>query len=162
MTDEITNGHESKLDKLEAWMLQGPPVEIPVEHLFLPGLYIRVCRIDAGTVLTSMRHNTRHPFFILAGEILVTSDSEGDRHYKAPYFGITEPGTRRGLLALSDTVWITIHANPNNHTDPDKIGEEILAKHENPLLDGAPAERLNGWRKDSPYQGPGQLPKMRI
>lgn len=60
-------------------------------------------------------------------------------------------------MALEDTIWVTVHAT--DKTDPDEIGEDILAKLDNPLLDGVNPVRLNGWRKDSPYQGPGNLPK---
>jgi hypothetical protein len=51
---------------------------------------------------------------------------------EAPYFGITEPGTRRVLVMLEDTVWTTFHAT--ELTDPEEIAKAILVEYENPLL----------------------------
>jgi hypothetical protein len=140
---------------LEAVIADGPKVEIPVVHRFTPGLYIRECQIPAGALLTSMEHMTEHPFFILKGKIIVSSDNEGDVLYEAPFIGATLPNTKRALMALEDTTWVTVHRT--DKMDPDEVGEDILAKFDNPLLNGVNPERLEGWRSTSPYQGPGKI-----
>lgn len=120
------------IDQLEAAMVCGVPVEMPVTHRFTPGLYIREIFIPAGTLLTSAVHWTEHPFVISKGRIEVISEAEGRVVYEAPHTGITRPGTRRALHALTDTVWTTFHAT--DETDVGKICAAILAPHQNPLL----------------------------
>jgi hypothetical protein len=49
--------------------------------------------------------------------------------------GITQPGTKRFLHVRKDTTWTTFHANPKDLVDPDQVGEDILEKCSNPLID---------------------------
>lgn len=133
------------INELEAAIVASdkPRVECPITHRFTPGLYIREILIPAGTLLTSMEHRFEHPFVISKGCIEVFSEAEGAVTYEAPHCGITKPGTRRGLLAITDTVWTTFHVT--DETDVEKIGEAILAPHFNPLLENNdPA--LEAWR----------------
>lgn len=98
-----------------------------------------------GTGIVSMEHLTRHPFAVMLGRVRVVSENEGAVEYQAPHFGITEPNTRRMLHILEDCVWITFHANPDNETDPEKIGDRILSKRVNPLMPPS-HPRLNAWK----------------
>ena len=41
---------------------------------------------------------------------------------------ISPPGTKRVVLALTDVIWTTIHHNPQNHTNLDKIEDMVIAK----------------------------------
>jgi len=137
------------IDELEAAIVASdkPRVDCPVKHRFTPGLYIREIFVPAGTLFTSMEHRFEHPFVLCKGKIEVYSENEGAVIYEAPHCGITKPGTRRGVLALEDTIWITFHVT--DETDVEKIGEAILVPHFNPLLpDNNP--RLEAWRKSNP------------
>ena len=49
---------------------------------------------------------------------------DGIKHLKAPYHGITEPGTKRVIYAETDCVWVTYH--PTHLTDVNEIEQEIL------------------------------------
>lgn len=149
----VSANRRERIEMLEAWIVDQGPVQIPVEHVFTPGLYIRKCHIPAGAILTSMEHLTEHPFFLMTGSIIVTSDNEGEVRYDAPFDGVTLPQTKRALYALSDVLWITVHAT--DCKDPDEIGQRILDQTPNPRLHGANPERLQGWKKESAYQGPG-------
>jgi hypothetical protein len=122
-------------DAVEAWLaMQGPLFNCDqlVENYFADGMYIRKIFMPAGWRFTSKIHKTRHPFFILQGELSVFSEGEGEVHYKAPIWGITEAGTRRLLLIHSDTIWITCHAT--EETDLEKIEEHVIHKHINPAI----------------------------
>ena len=138
ITDEPT------LDRVEAAMARLPQVDLPVEHAFTPGLYRRTIRIPAGTMLTSVRHKTRHPFVITRGRIRVGSEAEGWVEYVAPHHGITEAGTRRILHALEDTEWTTYH--PTDKTTVEEVAAEVIDPHPNPLL----PEFSGAWRKSLP------------
>jgi len=133
------------IDELEAAMLASgaPRVHLEVTHRFTPGLYIREILIPAGTLLTSMEHLTEHPFVISKGVIEVTDSHGTSVTLSAPHTGITQPGTRRALHALEDTIWTTFHVT--TETDVEKIGQTIV-RHHNPL---AP-ELIPGWRDSLP------------
>ena len=122
------------MNRLEEAVSKAEPIAAPLVHSFTPGIYIRQIFIPAGCVATSRVHKTEHHFIILKGVIVVKSGFE-DVTYRAPFIGITAPGTRRALVALEDTVWATVHANPDDITDPDVIVEMISDPPDNPLID---------------------------
>jgi hypothetical protein len=94
-----------------------------VVHRFTPGLYSRELRLNAGDVIESAKHRTEHQFAVLAGECLVASDTE-NLHLKAGHIGVTKPGTKRVIVAVTDLVWATWHAT--ELTDPDAIWESLI------------------------------------
>lgn len=123
------------LDKVEAAMLASfPPVVCRVDNIFTPGLYTRIVHMPAGSAITSKIHKTQHPFTVLKGRCMVSNvlKPEEVTEIVAPYFGVTEPGTRRLLLILEDTVWATFH--PTAKTTVEEVEAEIIQAHENPLL----------------------------
>lgn len=121
-----------------------PRAVCPVEHIFTPGLYTRRTTLPAGSLVTSMEHKTEHPFVVAKGTVEVITP-EGAFIYQAPHSGITMPGTRRVLRALTETVWFTFHVTEK--TDVEAIASDILEPHANPLL---PAGAGNEWRHESP------------
>lgn len=118
---------------LAAIMRQHPPAECPVRNFFLPGIYCREITMPAGTLILSMQHKTRHPFVVSAGVVEVVSTTGPGELISAPHFGITEPGTRRMLRVLADTVWTTFHAT--DKTTVEEIAAEILEPTEAPDLE---------------------------
>lgn len=129
------------IDDIEAVLAEHPPAPMPVVHRFTPGLYIREIHIPAGTLATSMEHRTEHPFVLSAGVVEVV-DSHGHAVLlQAPHTGITQPGTKRALRALTDVVWVTFH--PTDKTDVEEIAAEILVPHPDPAR--------NQWRRELPY-----------
>lgn len=140
------------VDRVEEYLLSMsdatgfPCVAFPLVHRFTPGLYIREIHIPAGHILTSREHLLEHPFTISKGRISVRSETEGLVTYEAPHTGITKPGTRRVLIAHTDTIWTTYHLNPDDETDPDKIVGKITC-HDNPLTN-KDDKRLRGWSNE--------------
>ena len=45
--------------------------------------------------------------------------------------GVTEPGTRRVIRMLDDTVWVTVHATTKQ--TPDEVEADIIHKHDEHL-----------------------------
>ena len=114
--DEIIDQCEDTINRLGEH-------EMKHEHRFTPGMYIRQIFIPARTILTSRIHLTEHPFVISKGDISVWTKETGTMRFKAPYSGLTKPGTRRLLFAHDDTIWTTFHAT--DETDVKKIEETI-------------------------------------
>lgn len=135
-----------RIDELEAAMLTSfDTVDCPLVHRFVPGMYIREIFMPKGSLITSLIHKTKHPFFVLKGTVSVYSENDGQQLFQAGDKGITIPGTRRVLFILEDCVWVTCHAtsvqpkddSPQAILDAVKIIEdEIIEKHTNELLGG--------------------------
>ncbi len=98
----------------------------PLVHTFGDGLYIREITMPKGMILTSKIHKTRHPYFVIKGDVSVLTEG-GVVRIKAPYWGMTEPGTKRILNIHEETVWITVHATEK--TDLEEIEEELIAEN---------------------------------
>ena len=145
---EVAKNINGLIDELELAMLNHEPIDCPVKHTFVPGMYIREIFMPKGkdgkdNWITSMVHNTKHPYFILKGQVAVYSENDGVQFLKAGDSGITRPNTRRVLLILEDCVWVTCHPTdivPENNSNEAKeaaanlVGEQILVKYTNPLL----------------------------
>jgi hypothetical protein len=99
----------------------------PLKHTFVDGMYIREIFMPKGSLLTSKIHKLAHPYFIIEGEVSVLTE-KGVQRIKAPFAGITKPGTKRVIYIHEDCVWITCHSNPDNGKDLLKIEERVIAK----------------------------------
>lgn len=99
---------------------------MPLKHSFAPGMYVRQIFIPKGTILTGKIHRHAHPNFLMSGEVIVVTEERGREHLKAPMSIISAAGTKRAILALEDTVWITVHAT--EETDLQKIEDYVIAK----------------------------------
>lgn len=139
-----------RIDQLELAMQAYRPVNCPLTHTFFPGLYVRKIFMPKGeegeeTLITSMVHNTTHPFFVMKGKVAVFCENDGVQIIEAGYDGITTPNTRRVLRILEDCVWITTHPTsimPVDNTEQaileavDKVEQEIMKPYVNELLGG--------------------------
>lgn len=123
----ITKAQHDTIDALERAMMTQPAVVCPLEHHFLPGLYIRTVTLPAGTIATSEEHKTRHAFALIKGSITIWGP-DGPTMLTAPHSGITEPGTRRIVMAHEEVVWATFHITDN--TDPEAIRKEITVQRD--------------------------------
>jgi hypothetical protein len=131
-----------QFDRLELKLLELPQAQMRLVHRFTPGLYIRELHIPAGTMTTTKIHRTEHPFIISKGRISIRTENGGMQHLEAPYCGITKPGTRRIIMHHTDTVLTTFHVT--DLTDPDKIEEQIILKHDEHLKAAGVCPDLSG------------------
>lgn len=135
--ESYTNSTPS-IDEFEGFLVDNTPlVECPLKHTFPDGLYVREIFMPKNSIVTTRVHRYDNPFFIMQGDVSVfTEGSEGIERLKAPHHGITNPGTRRVLYTHEDTVWVTVHLNPENETDDAKLVQMHTIPHHNPLLVG--------------------------
>lgn len=99
----------------------------PLNHDFCDGLYVRDMQIPAGMRIVGKIHKKDHLVFLLQGDIMVATE-EGVVHLTAPQYFTSPPGVKRAAITLSETVWVTVHANPTNEKDLGKIEENLIAK----------------------------------
>lgn len=96
-----------------------------LNHVYCDGSYVRQITMPKGVILTSKIHKIQHPYFIMQGECSVISE-EGTVRLRAPYWGVTEPGTKRLLYIHETTIWVTVHVT--NKKDLSEIEKEVIAK----------------------------------
>lgn len=128
------------IDDLERALLADPSSqfeELPLNHVFTPGVYTRQIFMRAGVLCTSKIHKVRHPYVVLFGRVsvftpgtAVTNFEPTIEHITAPHFGITEPGTRRVLYMHEDTVWMTFHPNGDDTEDLTVIEDRLIERRE--------------------------------
>lgn len=87
-------------------------------------MYVRELSVPAGTAIITQIHKKEHPFVISKGTIRVWTEEGGIIELSAPYTGITQPGTQRVALALTDVVWTTFH--PTETTDLEELERELV------------------------------------
>ena len=144
LVDESLSPTE-RFDLAEFLLSKIPQVDLPIFHNFGDGIYTRECAHPMGSILTSVMHKYRHPFFLLKGKIAVYW-LEGDKAFStiltAPTYTMTQPGTRRIVLALEDTnAVIALRTDSKN---PDEIMQAATEDTENPLLD---PDFIPAWRR---------------
>jgi hypothetical protein len=140
MKDELSKSEDQKIMvkkyregilKLQERMVQTPGALIgdndvnPLKHSFADGCYIREIFNPANELIVTKIHKIAHPFFLLKGEMSILTE-DGVKRIKAPYYGITKPGTKRVIYTHSDVVFVTVHVT--KETDLKKIEEDLIAK----------------------------------
>lgn len=100
--------------------------QLPIKttHYFSDKVYSREIFIPKGTILTGKIHKTEHLNIISKGKIIVVTEL-GRQEICAPFTLVSPPNTKRVGYAVEDTVWTTIHNNPDNIRDLEKL-ESIL------------------------------------
>ena len=98
-------------------------IDVPVQHHFAPGVYMRQMDAAAGTLVVSKMHRTEHMNILLKGSLTVATEN-GIELLKAPAVIKSMPGTKRIGYFHEDSSWITIH--PTSDTDLEKIEQQVI------------------------------------
>ena len=108
----------------------------PVKHTFAGGCYIREIYNPANQLLVTKIHKKEHPFFLMKGEMSILTE-EGIQNIKAPYQGVTKPGTKRAIYTHEECIFITVHATDN--TTIEDVEEEVICTKYEDLPPGCDA-----------------------
>jgi hypothetical protein len=126
---------KDRIEQLDAVILSGEQVDCPIQHEFIDGMYIRERMIPMGTLFTTYTWKHEHPYFCNLGELMIFDVTTGEwSHFIAPCRGITKAGTKRIVYAITDVVWTTCHANPDNVTDVAEMEHILLEKYSNRFI----------------------------
>lgn len=101
-------------------------------HSFADGMYARVCSRPQGTLLVGKVHKREHFYIVTKGRVQVDSGL-GFHIHTAGDVIVSQPGTKRAVLALEDSVCMTVHRT--DKTDLDEIEAELLEPDESALYD---------------------------
>jgi len=98
--------------------------DFPVEHIFAPGLYARQMTIPAGGLIIGKIHRHAHVNTISKGRVFVVTEF-GKDELCAPVTFVSQPGTKRIVVAQEETIWTTYH--PTDETELEKIEDYVIA-----------------------------------
>lgn len=143
VNEVIIRENDDVMDEIEAIIADECGDELPLDDLFIGGMYIRGCKFFKGSMATSRIHKTHNSFWVLKGKISVWNDFKEEQIITAPFWGETLIGTRRLFYAHEETVWVTFHPTeivPENGTEEAKLAarkimeERLFENRVNPLL----------------------------
>lgn len=126
----------TELDVLAVEHLQEEMLRLPqaygliTKNFFADGMYARVLARPAGTLIVGKMHKREHFYIVAKGKVQV-----GREIYEAGTVIISSPGTKRAVLALEDSICMTIHRT--NKKNIDKIERELIEPDSKALFDSA-------------------------
>jgi len=145
ITPEVLKTRRERICQLEEAMKTLPASyrmqefnEGKIKHHFGSKVYGRELFIPASNIIVSKIHRGKTINVITQGFISVICPHNGYNTYEAPHIFVSEPFTKRIVIAHEDTVWFTAHGNPDDLTDLDEIEEITIAK------DFSELNQLNG------------------
>ena len=99
----------------------------PLKHTFADGIYVRQMDMKAGSVVIGAIHNHLHVWFLLSGKLEVAKE-DSIEEFIAPCYVLANPGSKRVIYAVEDSIFINVHKNPTNTENINELEEEIVSK----------------------------------
>jgi len=121
----IAKSSHEKLMDLQNIMLEYRCDMPECEHIFTPGVYSRKFEMPAGMVVIGRTHRHQHLIIILSGHAEIVSGEERTQVRGGDMF-VSPAGTKRAVLALEDTAFLTVHPNPENIENIEELESEII------------------------------------
>lgn len=102
------------------------PIEPDTHHLFAGGVYARAMMLNMGETIVGKRHRKPCINVLLWGRVRVVNEAEpeGFKEYQGGDLFTSPEGTRRAMIALQDSCWVTFHAT--EETDQDKLEKAFI------------------------------------
>lgn len=105
--------------------LPGEKVSLePINH-FVPGLYVRELRMPAGTILTGKYHRQKDILILAQGQATFLT-KDGQRTLSAPCVTTVEADTKPIINCITDVVFVSAHANPDDTQDMEVIEKRVV------------------------------------
>lgn len=103
--------------------LSGEKLELPIEHEFTAGLYLRRLRIPKGTLLVGKIHKQACVNVVESGDISVLTET-GSKRITAGFTIISPANLQKVGYAHEDTIFTNIFRT--DETDPAKLEKELI------------------------------------
>lgn len=120
-----------QISALQAAMAAMPQAQVSTSHHFADGMYCRVVERAAGVLIVGKVHRREHLYICARGAVEVRSE-HGTRTLRAGDVLVSQPGTKRAVLALEDSVCMTVHRT--DCTDLAQIEAELIEPDEGALF----------------------------
>tara|TARA_Y100001963_G_C6769733_1_gene444228 strand:+ start:1663 stop:2127 length:465 start_codon:yes stop_codon:yes gene_type:complete len=98
----------------------------PLKHTFADGIYIRQMDMKADSMVIGAIHNHLHAWFLLTGHLAVVTE-DSIEEFIAPCYVLAEPGSKRVIYAIEESIFVNVHKNPDNIKDIKKLEQEIVS-----------------------------------
>ena len=98
----------------------------PLKHTFADGVYVRQMDMKADSLVVGAIHNHLHVWFLLTGHLAVSTE-DAIEEFIAPCYVVADPGSKRVIYAIEDSIFVNIHKNPDNIKDIKKLEAEIVS-----------------------------------
>ena len=125
---QTLDGDRRALYDLQRNLFSMPDIDMPLQHVFAPGIYLRTIFIPAGSVIVGKIHKHQHGNILSQGRVVVFTEFGGVERWTGPVTMVSEAGTKRAVYAETDTYWTTIHQNPTDTRDLAKLEADIIAR----------------------------------
>ena len=126
------------IERLQVALSKFPQLELDTKHYFADGMYCRWVFRPKGALVVGKVHKKQHFYIVISGEVEVAGGPDGPKRMKAPCIVVSEPGTKRAVLALEDSVCITVHRT--EYTDIEDIENDLVEDDPNSMY--LPGNRL--------------------
>lgn len=134
--NKVVDPMRARVEALQAEMVKLPQFELKTDHYQIDGVYARVVARPAGVLIVGKVHKKEHLYIVTKGSIRVTTD-DGVKDFHAGEVVVSKPGTKRAVLALEDSICMTVHRT--DKTDLDEIESE--------LVEPDPLAMFDAWNK---------------
>lgn len=102
-----------------------------IKHHFGGSVYLKETHIPAGHILVQHKHVFDHLSFLASGTVEVQVGDERQT-ISGPSGLVIEAGKHHGVKALTDTVWLCIHAT--DCTDAGEVDETLIEQADQPEM----------------------------
>ena len=113
------------LKELEDKLLTLSQVDIPTEHVFSGGIYIRQVLMPKGTIVIGKRHKHETCNMLVRGTLaLYMGKDKPVSIISGPFLFTSPPGTKKMAYCCEDSVFINMH--PTDKIDLEEIEAEFI------------------------------------
>jgi hypothetical protein len=117
--------------------------EGPIEHLFVPGYYIREQRLPPQALITGNEHLVGHEIELLEGSAILFAP-DGKKRFDAYAKIHTKPGFHAVAWTLTAVLVRTLHPNPEESRDIRALEKQWFGESEKIIEQGRVLSQLLG------------------
>jgi hypothetical protein len=114
--------------------------QVEMSHFYADGMYARVCARKKDVVIVGRVHKKEHFYIVTKGSVAVTNGDDEPKIYRAGDVIVSQPGTKRAVTALEDSICMTVHRT--DKTNLDEIENEVVEPEAYALFDSANRLRM--------------------
>ena len=81
--------------------------------------------MKAGQIVVGATHKHLHVWFLMTRPVLINNNGEKIEHV-APCYTISNPGSKRVIYAVEDSIFVNVHKNPTNTKDIKELEKRII------------------------------------
>ena len=109
---EKSTGNSASIEALQRAMSAMPQwnAEGNTSHYFSDQMYCRVLFRPAGTLIVGKKHKKSHFYIVAKGCVQIEKEI-----YPAGTVLVCQPGTKRAVYALEDSICLTVHRTNNRN-----------------------------------------------